>query len=325
MIEQRPAIGRGRRFLLWLLLLMGLALTILACSIVSVAPRRAIPPPVTHLLASQLRLLIQFTGQYGNTPNVQVWARFFEANSSQEFSLADKARLTCNGNDVKPSYPNNVIRTCPRQSPGGAYRFTYTDELGAAATVVVPVPAGSFAVLSPRNGSAVHIPTDGALGVQFSLPVPPPPHSSITQFYVMASCQPTPSVTCYSVENSYLVGATPTPLLGVPTPTAFPISIPPTPTPSSSKPTATVYENRGPPTPTPPPDATPTAPAFDGTVTQTGGPGTVALVGDYTQFKPGSGRIELSIEEQIAPDPGAFASAIATMGGDTTANITWVR
>jgi hypothetical protein len=60
-------------------------------------------------------------------------------------------------------------------------------------------------------------------------------------------------------------------------------------------------------------------------VTQTGGPGSVALVGDFTQFRPGAGSIELSITEQFTPDPGAFAAASATMGGDVTANFTWAR
>jgi hypothetical protein len=113
--------------------------------------------------------------------------------------------------------------------------------------------------------------------------------------------------------------------VGVPTATAFPVTLPPTPTPSSSNPTATVYENHGPPTPTPPPGATPTIPYYDGTVTQTGGPGAVALVGDFTQFRPGKGSIELSITEQFMPDPGAFASVSVRMDGETTANIIWVR
>lgn len=324
MIVQRPPVGCGRRFLLWLLLLTSLALTILACSIVNVSPRRALPPPVTHLPASQLRLMIQITGQYGITPTVKVWAHFFDANNTQEFSLADKARLTCNGSDIKPIYPNNVIRNCPRQPPGGAYRLEYTDEHGAATTVVVPVPAGQYAILSPRAGSAVHIPTDGALAVRFAVPILPP-NSSITLLEVIAACQETPSVSCDSIANNFIIAATPTPLTGVPSPTAFVFHGPPTPTPSSSDPTATVYENRGPPTPTPPPGSTPTAPEFDGTVTQTGGVATVALVGDYTSFRPGPGSIEISIMEQIAPDRGGFAAASATMGGDTTTNITWVR
>jgi hypothetical protein len=320
MSNERLRVGRGRRLLLCLLPPLSLVLAGMACS----ASRQALLPPVTHLPAAQLRLEIQITGQYGDSSTVQAQVDIMDATTGQELSLADKARLTCNGSDVKPNYPNRVIPSCPRQPPGGAYRFTYTDEHGASTTVVVPVPAGQFAVLSPRDGSTAHIPTDGALAVRFTLPIPPP-NSSITLLEVIAACQAMPSVTCDLVANNFYISPTPTPLTGVPSPTTFVYPSPPTPTPSSSRPTATVYENRGPPTPTPPPGATPTAPYFDGTVTQTGGTATVALTGDYTSFQPGSGRIELSIVEKIAPDRGGFAAASATMSGDTTANITWTR
>lgn len=320
MINGRFHTSHRQRFVRWLLPLLSLSLAIWACS----ASRSAMPPPVTHLPAAQLRLVIQVTGQYSDSSTVQTQIHIIVANSGQEVSLADKARLTCNGSDVKPTYPNNVIRACPRQPPGGAYRITYIDEHGAQATAVVPVPAGAFAIVSPHDGSSVHIPRDGALAIRFILPIPPP-HSSITQFYVSVSCQATPSPTCDSVANSYFVGATPTPLVGVPTATAFANPGPPTPTPNSSRPTATVFENRGPPTPTPPPGSTPTAPYFDGTVTLTGGAGTFALIGDFTHVQPGSGRIKLGIVEQIAPDRGDFAAASATIVGDTTANITWIR
>jgi hypothetical protein len=191
MNNERRQFSRGRRLLLWLLPPLSLALVGMACSASPPAQR----PPVTHLPAAQLRMLIQITGQYGDASTVQTQIDIVDAQSGQIFSFADKARLTCNGSDVKPGYPTNVIRTCPRQPPGGAYRFTYTDEHGASTTVVVPVPAGQFAVLSPRDGSTTHIPTDGALAVRFTLPIPPP-NSSITQFYVSVSCQATPSPTC---------------------------------------------------------------------------------------------------------------------------------
>ncbi len=320
MNNERLRVRRGRHLLLWLLPPLSLVLAGMACS----ASRSAQPPPVTHLPAAQLGLVIQITGQYGDASTVQAEINVIDAHTGQEFSLDDKARLTCNGSNVKPVYPNNIIRKCLRQPPGGAYHFTFTDEHGATTTVVVPVPIGQLAILSPRNGSTVYIPRDGALAVHFTLPIPPP-HSSVAQFYVMASCQSTPSAPCNSVGASYVVEPTPTPVVGGPTATAFPVSVPPTPTPSSSRPTATVNEHSGPPTPTPPPGATPTVPYYDGTVTQTGGPGAVALVGDYTQFQPGTGSIKISIVEQIAPDRGGFAAASATMGGETTANITWTR
>lgn len=321
MSSERFYTGQRQRFIWWLLPLLGLALAVWACS---GTVRHANPPPVTHLPASQLRLKIKIEGQYSDAPTVQTQIHIIVANTGQEVSLADKARLTCYGSDVKPSYPNNVIRPCPRQPPGGAYRFAFTDEQGVSTTVVVPVPAGQFAILSPRAGSSVHIPVDGALAVRFSVPIPPP-NSSITLLEVIAACQADPGATCDSIANNFFLEPTPTPLVGVPTATAFPAIYPPTPTPNSSIPTATVFENRGPPTPTPPPGATPTAPYYDGTVTRTGGTATVGLTGDYSLFQPGSGYIELSITEQVASDRGGFAAASATMGGDIVANITWTR
>lgn len=298
--------------------LFGLLLAIWACG-ASVRP-----PPVTHLPASQLGMIIQIFGQYSDAPTVQTLIQVNEARSGKIVSLADKARLTCNGSDVKYSYTGNVKRTCPRQPPGGVYRFTYTDEDGKSTTVVVPVPTGQFAILSPHSGSTVYIPGDGALAVRFAIPTPPP-DSSITGLNVIAACQVAPGATGGSVENSFFITATPTPLMGVPSPTPFMNPGPSTPTPSSSRPTPTAFENRGPPTPTPPPGATPTAPSFDGTLTQTGGTATVALTGDYSLFQPGSGHIDLYITMRIAADRGDFAFADATMGGSMSASITWTR
>lgn len=329
MSNRRLRVGRSRRLLLWLLPLLSLALAILACSGITIGGgvgrgRYASPPPVTHLPAAQLRMEIQIGGQYDSAPNVQVAVRIFEATSPKEVSLADKAALTCNGSDIKPDYQRSKQLSCPRQPPGGAYRIVYTDEHGVATTIVVPVPSGSFAILSPRDGATVHIPAEGGLAVHFTLPIPPP-NSRITQLEGLASCHAAAGATCGSFADVFTMSATPTPFGWIPTATVFENYGPPTPTPSSSKPTATVFENRGPPTPTPPPGSTPTVPVYDGTVTLTGGVGDVVLNGSFTEFQPGPGNITLSIVEQVAPDPGAFAAASATMAGNAIANITWVR
>src|SRR5690242_16179914 len=126
MSNERLRVGRGRRLLLWLLPPLSLVLVGMSCS--ASGPGR--PPPVTHLPAGQLRLLIQITGQYGDASTVQTQIDIVDARSGQVFSLPDKARLTCNGSDVKPVYPSNVVRTCLRQPPDGVYRFTFTDEHG---------------------------------------------------------------------------------------------------------------------------------------------------------------------------------------------------
>lgn len=308
------------RALLLMLPLVGLALAIWACS----AGSRAIPPPVTHLPASQLRVLIQFEGQYDNSPNVQVVIHFYEAATSKEVSVADKARLTCNGSDVKPNFTGaGLMRLCQRQPPGGAYRITYTDEHGVATTMVIPVPSGRFTILSPLAGSTVKIPTNSALTVRYAIPIAPP-KSSVSIISVIAWCA-TSGYSCDSVMYIPVSSfSTPTPGFGIPTATPIEHGGSPTPTPSSSKPTATVFENRGPATPTPGGNGgTTTSPGT--IVTQSDGMGTVVLSGNFFAYQPGPGKIEIFITAQIAPDLGGFAAARVTMYGSVRANITWVR
>jgi hypothetical protein len=227
---------------------------------------RAVPPPVTHLPASQLRLALQITGQYDNTPNVTVAVLVREAASDSVVSLPDKARLTCNGSNIKPTFPSTT-QPCPREPPGGAYRIVFTDEHGAASTFVVPVPVGSLAFISPRDRSSVPIPTNNQLTIRFAIPVAPP-KSSVTVNNITAWCHAASNQPCNSVAylEQYIPAATAS--SGVPTATVFENRGPPTPTPSSSKPTATAVKDRGSPTPAPGPTLTPTVPFI--TVTQQG-------------------------------------------------------
>lgn len=324
MSQERFHIVWRRRFILWLLPLLSLALAIWACS-ASVLP---VPPPVTHLPASRLRAVIQFVGQYDDSPNVQVLVRLYEAATSKEVSVADKARLTCNGSDINPNFTGpSLMRPCQRQPPGGAYRIVYTDEHGIASTIVVPVPSGLFAILSPRNGSTVKIPDTEPLAIRYQIPIAPP-RSSVTVVNAIASCATKPASSCaVELHQSWPIYpyVTATPGAAIPTPTSFESRGPSTPTPGSIKPTATVFENRGPPTPTPPLESTPTLPAPSATVTQSGGAGTITLMGAFSVFQPGPGNIAITIEAQITPDLGGFAAGNATMTGSVSADITWMR
>lgn len=324
MSRERFRIVRRRRFILWLLPLLSLALAIWACS----AGRRAVPPPVTHLPASQLRAVIQFVGQYDNSPNVQVLVRLYEAATSKEVSVADKARLTCNGSDVKPNFTgSDLMRPCQRQLPGGAYRIVYTDDHGVAATIVVPVPSGALAILSPRNGSTVKIPVTEPLAIHYQLPIAPP-RSSVTIVNAIASCATKSASSCAVVAYPSLPiypYTTATPGAALPTSTSFENLAPSTPTPGSDKPTATAFANRGPATPTPPRESTQTLPAPNATVTQSGSAGTITLTGAFSEFQPGPGNIAITIAAQITPDLGGFAAGAATMTGSVNANITWMR
>lgn len=309
---------KGRRQALLLPLpIMSLLLAIWACSSNRIGYK---PPPVTHLPAAQLRVGFQFLGQYGNTPNVTIATSIFEAASSKQVSLADSARLTCNGTDIKPSTSNAVPRACPRQPPGGAYHITYSDEHGVSTTVVVPVPAGSFAILSPQDGARVKIPANGALLVRYAIPMAPP-NSTVAPSYIEASCKVSPDQPCPAIAASlYVDTGTPTPGRGTATATVFEDRGPPTPTPDGSE----IY-----PTPvprvTPTPDSTSTAVLPGATPTQRDGIGTFVLTGDFSGFQPGPGAVTVNISAQITPDRDAFTAATASFSGSASANITWTR
>lgn len=241
-----------------------------------------------------------------------------EAAHSNVVSLPDKARLTCNANNITPRFPSTT-RPCPRQPPGGVYRIVYTDEHGATSTVVVPVPVGALAIISPRDGATVRIPTNHQLTIRSALPVAPP-NSRVTLTDVTAWCHATSNQPCNSV--AYLDQNIPveTPSPGGPTATVFENRGSPTPTPGSGKPTATVF---GLPTPAPAPTYTPSVPFV--TVTRNGSMGVIALSGDFSQYQTGSGMISVGIEADVTPDRGDFAGATVIMPGTVTANITWTR
>jgi hypothetical protein len=304
--------------------LLGLLLALLACGFSIGSHIGARPLPVTHRPASQLRLTVQITSQYSDRPDVVVLVRFFEGPAaSDEVAIAQGAHVTCNGKDMTPTSQAQQLvgASCPRQPPGGAYQITYTDEHGAAATVVVPVPSGSFAILSPRAGSTVPIPTTGPLKLRYTIPTPPPDGSVAVDGlsaaciatenggggYVYASLQSTPTPTPAPSQGMKLA-ATPAP--------------PATPT-GGGAPDAT-------PAATPAPGGTPT-PAPGGnsasaTVTQRGSMGTILLKGDFTKFQPGPGRVQLFVEAHVTPDRGGFAAAIVYFARETTSTpITWVR
>lgn len=144
--------------------LLSLVLALWACGV---------NPTVTRHPASHLRLSITFQGQFtGNTHIVLVDPWIYESDSGAVVYAAKGARLTCEGVDVTPNYDGSNLHDCPLQPPGGAYHMTYTDEHGVATTAVVPVPTGSFAVLSPQVEEKVAIPTDNTLAIRYRVPTP---------------------------------------------------------------------------------------------------------------------------------------------------------
>jgi hypothetical protein len=323
----RISISIHTRALRLFLPLLGLLLATLACGFSIGSHMGARPLPVTHRPASQLRLTIEITSQYSHysdEPNVVVQVRFFEGlAASDEVALAQGAHVTCNGKDMTPTSQAQQLvgAPCPRQPPGGAYQITYTDEHGVAASVVVPVPSGSFAILSPRAGSTVSVPTTGPLKVRFTVPTPPPVGSVAVDGvsaaciatenggggYVFASLQDTSTSTA-APRQGIESAATPAPPV-TPTRGGAPDATPPvSPAPGN--------------TPTPAPSGN----SASATVTQSGGVGTILLKGDFTQFQPGAGRVELEVEAHVTPDRGGFATVTADFAKETISTpLTWAR
>jgi hypothetical protein len=317
------------RPVLWLLPLLSLLLATLACSFSHYGYQ---PPPATHLPASQLRLDVHITGQYeqyGETPVTLVHVRIVEAPNSREVSLADKAILTCNGVDIEDT-SDALGRSCPQQPPGGAYHLVYTDEHGAKTTVVIPVPLGTFSILSPEDGATVPIPTNGVLPVRYTIPTPPA-NGSVAIDNVTAACSVSDAQPCGAVYANLLPTATATPGqgIGVGAVAPFVAGL------SNATPLPGKTPTRGPiptqgPTPLPGSTPQPTAPGIPAAtptvvVTQNGDTGTILLAGDYSGFQSAKGFLSLSVEAHVTPDPGDFAAVTASYSDTLQSSFTWIR
>jgi hypothetical protein len=336
------------RTVLLLLPLVSLLLAIWACGFSITSRVGYHPPPVTHRPASQLRMTIQFNGQYaayGSKPVLMAQVRFFEVSNSNEVSLADKASLTCNGADIKRNAYNayGIFNPCPLQPPGGAYRITYTDEHGAATTVVVPVPLGAFAILSPRDGVSVPIPTNGAFTVRYATPVPPT-NGSVSVNNITVACSVSDAQPCGGVYANLQPNVTPTPGQGMGAATVAPYTHDgasvvafsagmgnatpmPVKTPTRGPTPATIPTQSLTPLPgfTPSTGPTRTPPIPYATVTQNGETGTILLHGDYSAFQPAKGFVSLAVEAHVTPDPGNFAAVTASYTDTLHATFTWTR
>ncbi len=332
MFSPRWIARKRRRSILWLLPLLSLALATLACGISLGSHIGYHPPPATHLPASQLRLEIQISGQYeqyGNpsgAPTVGIAVRVFEGTRASESSLADKATLTCNGVDIKRN-AYGFSPPCPRQPPGGAYRLVYTDEHGAKTTVVIPVPTGTFAIVSPQDGATIPIPTNGTLPVRFTVPTAPA-DGSVAIDNVTAACSVSDAQPCGAVYANLRPTATATPGQGRGPAANAPLSANignATPLPGKT-PTGAPIPTL-PPTPTPGANQTPTTPSPTPTVvvTQKGDTGTIMLTGDYSEFQPAKGFLSMTVEAHVTPDPDDFSSVTVTYTDTLHTQFTWTR
>ena len=183
-----PAKRRGRS--LWRILpVLSMALAIWACGSTA---------SFTHQPGTQLRLGITIFAQYtGNTNVVLFETTLFDNATNRPVLPPDGAHLTCEGADATPGY-QTTMRECPRQPAGGAYHFIYTDEHGVATSAVIPIPQGTVALLAPRVGDHVAIPTNNTLNVQYASPVTPP-NGSVTIDEMRAACGEVSSPPCGAV------------------------------------------------------------------------------------------------------------------------------
>jgi hypothetical protein len=155
-------------------------------------------PAISHKAPSQLRLAITVTTQYtGNTDIVLVNVKLYDNETNQLVFAPAGAHLTCESADVTPDY-QTFNRECPRQPAGVAYHFVYTDEQGVATTAVIPVPQGTIALLAPRPGDHVAIPTNDTLDIRYTAPVPPP-DGSVSVDEARALCGDTTRPPCSDV------------------------------------------------------------------------------------------------------------------------------
>jgi hypothetical protein len=262
--------------------------------------------PVTHRPASELKFEIIIGDQFSEQADVSVSVHVHDETDQREVALADNTRVTCNGIVISshphffpftPSTPTFVMGSCPRQPSGGSYKITYTDEHGASTTATVPVPSGSFAILSPPPDSTVPIPIDDALTLRLSLPTPPP-GGNATVDNVLLTCGANEN-TCEELYWSNLQKEATPPVSATPRPQV----------------TLTPFLERTP-SPTPMPTAT---------ISQDGATATIMLRADYSQVAPNAARIVVFAQVQAPPDPGGFAAATAVYSEQLSSNITWAR
>lgn len=248
----------------------------------------------THLPAAQLRLALKIAHQYSDAPDVQVQVQVFEGTKTQPVFLAESARLTCDGSDIKPT-PEQLAHPCPRRAPGEAYQIVFTDEYGATAQVMAPVPIGTFAVISPRPGALVPIPMNGAFKVGYSTPISPV-NGSVSIGLVTVSCG-APQPSCGIVASSPQSYARVTPSVAPASPMVSPDAT----------------------------SCTPAAPPEGQLETRSEGKGSFIVTGDYGMFQPGPGRVDVNVDACATPDPGGFSAVAADFSDNISAPITWTR
>jgi hypothetical protein len=162
--------------------------TILACllGVVLLVPLLAAceeTPTVHKVIPTQaLRFHFDITGMYSNDllfvasdPDVHMDVHV-DILSGGSTALDGGERLTCDGQtDPAEKRPwRSLTFRLPRRSPGEFYRCVYTNEVGAATQLAVPVPFGNLAFTSPEAHAHLLPLGEGArLAIRYIFPLPP--------------------------------------------------------------------------------------------------------------------------------------------------------
>jgi hypothetical protein len=136
------------------LTLLAAVLMMLAC--MSVAKLKAAP-------ATNLNLSVVFEGGLAQVSKVKI-SVYITTTPNAWVQFAGHQKLSCNGVTIpemdsgRSNDPPIRTVTIPRQPPGGAYTFVYTDEGGRQTTVVIPTPQVDLAVTQPLANARIPIP-----------------------------------------------------------------------------------------------------------------------------------------------------------------------
>lgn len=127
----------------------------------------ATPTIVTQAPASAVSVNVVIRDQYAATPQIQVAAFVHVAGHAGLYNLSTAHTLTCDGvplpltsaiNPTEVAHFEAISALVPRQPPGSAYIFVYTDEHRQRTSLAVPVPRGTFAVTAPTEGASIKVP-----------------------------------------------------------------------------------------------------------------------------------------------------------------------
>lgn len=127
----------------------------------------ATPVSIAKSPASAMTLNVYISDHDATSSNVQVRVDIMVAGYAGLVMLTSTHTLVCDG--VKLNLTPYTTALVPRQPPGGAYMFVYTDEQRRPTTLVVPVPLRAFAITSPAEGAAVKLPRQPAQGLSPTL------------------------------------------------------------------------------------------------------------------------------------------------------------